>query len=151
MNKITGFMDSLDLSKLVPELGDLLKKVGSIAGWAVFLCPMLVLALGAIYFFKPPKEANHGFGFRTYFGMGSMEAWKYTQRFAGLVYMGVGGLLTIVMGIICLTFGGKEATLILDRALTCLIWEAALIFASWAGIVIHISLRYDKNGDRRKK
>ena len=151
MNKITGFLDGLDLSKLVPELAELLGKVKSVAGWAVFLCPMLVLTLGVIYFFKPPKEANHGFGFRTYFGMGSIQAWRYTQRFAGLVYMGVGSILTIVMGIICLTFGGKDAALVLDRAVKCLIWEIVLIFAAWLTVVIHIALRYDKDGNRRKK
>ena len=83
--------------------------------------------------------------------MGSVEAWQYTQRIAGLIFAGLGGVLTIVMGIICLTFGGKETMLVLERAVSCLIWEVALIFAAYVGIVVHISLRYDKNGDRRKK
>ena len=150
MNKITELMDNLDLSKLVPELNGLMEKASSIAGWVVMIGPLLLIALGLIYFFKAPKEANHSFGFRTYFGMGSVEAWRYTQRLAGLVLGALGILLTVIMGIICLTWGGKDTLQILDKAAVCLIWEVALTFAAYLGIVIHISLRYDKYGNRRK-
>ena len=150
MNKITELIDSLDLSKLVPELDGLMGKAGSIAGWSVMIGPLLLAALGLIYYFRAPKEANHSFGFRTYFGMGSVEAWQYTQRLAGLVLGGLGILLTVVMGIICLTWGGKDTLQILDKAAHCLIWEVILTAVACGGIVLHISLRYDKNGNRRK-
>ncbi len=150
MNKITELMDKLDPSKLVPELDGLLGKAGSIAGWAVMIGPLLLLALGLIYFFKAPKEANHSFGFRTYFGMGSIEAWRYTQRLAGLVFGVLGILLTVVMGIICLTWGGKDTLQVLDKATQCLVWEVILTAVACGGIVLHISLRYDKEGNRRK-
>lgn len=150
MNKITELMDSLDLSKLVPELDGLMGKAGSIAGWAVMIGPLLLVALGLIYFLKAPKEANHSVGFRTYFGMGSVEAWRYTQRLAGLIFGALGILLTVVMGIICLTWGGKDTLQVLDKAVACLIWEVILTAIAWGGIVLHISLRYDKDGNLRK-
>jgi len=125
-------------------------KAGSIAGWAVMIGPLLLLALGLLYFFKAPKEANHSFGFRTYFGMGSVEAWRYTQRLAGMILGGLGIILTVIMGIICLTWGGKDTLQILDRAVSCLIWEVVLAAIAWGGIVLHISLRYDKEGNLRK-
>jgi len=150
MNKITELMDKLDPSKLVPELESLMGKAGSIAGWAVMIGPLLLLALGLLYFFKAPKEANHSFGFRTYFGMGSVEAWRYTQRLAGMILGGLGIILTVIMGIICLTWGGKDTLQILDRAVSCLIWEVVLAAIAWGGIVLHISLRYDKEGNLRK-
>ena len=150
MNKITELMDKLDPSKLVPELESLMRKAGSIAGWAVMIGPLLLLALGLLYFFKAPKEANHSFGFRTYFGMGSVEAWRYTQRLAGMILGGLGIILTVIMGIICLTWGGKDTLQILDRAVSCLIWEVTLAAIACGGIVLHISLRYDKEGNRRK-
>ena len=151
MNKITELMDNLDVSKLVPELDSLLGKATSLAGWAVMIGPLLLLVLGLIYFFKPPKEANHSFGFRTYFGMGSVEAWQYTQRLAGLVLGCLGILLTVIMGIVCLSWGNKDTLQLLDKAVVCLIWEVVLTAAACLGITVHISLRYDKNGDRRKK
>ena len=150
MNKITELMDKLDPSKLLPELESLMRKSGSIAGWAVMIGPLLLLALGLLYFFKAPKEANHSFGFRTYFGMGSVEAWRYTQRLAGMILGGLGIILTVIMGIICLTWGGKDTLQILDRAVSCLIWEVILAAIAWGGIVLHISLRYDKEGNLRK-
>ena len=73
MNKITELMDSMDLSKLVPELGGLMSKASSIAAWAVMIGPLVLLVLGLLYLFKPPAEANHRFGFRTYFGMGALQ------------------------------------------------------------------------------
>ena len=151
MNKITELMDNLDLSKFVPELGNLMDKSRSIAGWAVMIGPLLLLILGLIYYFKAPKEANHKFGFRTYFGMGSVEAWQYTQRLAGLVLGGLGIVLTVVMGIVCLTFGGKDTLQLLDTAAVCLIWEVALTFAAWLAVSICAAVRYDKEGNRRKK
>ncbi len=150
MNKITELMDSLDLSKLVPELGGLLGKAGSIAKWSVMIGPLILLVLGLIYLFKAPREANHRFGFRTYFGMGSVDAWRYTQRFAGLVFAGLGILLTLIMGIICLTLGGKDTLQVLDKAVVCLIWEVALTAVAWLAITLHITVRYDKDGNRRK-
>ena len=150
MNKITELMDKLDPSKLVPELEGLMGKAGSIAGWAVMIGPLLLLVLGLLYFFKAPKEANHSFGFRTYFGMGSIAAWRYTQRLAGMILGGLGIILTVIMGIICLTWGGKDTLQILDKAVSCLIWEVVLAAIAWGGIVLHISLRYDKDGNRRK-
>ena len=150
MNKITELMDSLDLSKLVPELGGLMTKAGSIAAWAVMIGPLVLLILGLIYLFKPPSEANHRFGFRTYFGMGSVEAWRYTQRLAGLVFSGLGILLTVIMGIVCLTFGGKDTLQVLDKAVACLLWESGLIAAACLTITVIVTARYDKNGARRK-
>ena len=150
MNKITELMDSMDLSKLVPELDKLMGKASAIAGWSIMLGPLLLIALSLLYLFKAPKEANHSVGFRTYFGMGSIEAWQYTQRLAGLVFGGLGILLLVIMGIVCLTFGGKDTLQILDKAVVCLIWEVILTGIACAGIVLHISLRYDKDGNLRK-
>ena len=150
MSKITELMDSMDLSKLVPELDKLMGKASAIAGWSIMLGPLLLIALSLLYLFKAPKEANHSVGFRTYFGMGSIEAWQYTQRLAGLVFGGLGILLLVIMGIVCLTFGGKDTLQILDKAVVCLIWEVILTGIACAGIVLHISLRYDKDGNLRK-
>ena len=149
MNKITELMDSMDLSNLVPELGGLMSKASSIAAWAVMIGPLVLLVLGLLYLFKPPTEANHRFGFRTYFGMGSIEAWRYTQRLAGLIFSGLGILLTVIMGIVCLTFGGKDTLQILDRAVACLLWEAGLIAAACLAVIVIVTTRYDKNGARR--
>ena len=150
MNSITALFDKIDFSKLVPELDTLLGKLQAVAGWALMIGPILMLIFGLWYFFLPPKEANHRVGFRTWFGMGSVEAWRFTQRLAGFVWSGLGLLLTVIMGIISLTFGNKDAMQIATTAFVCLMWQAGLAIISYFGISIIVFLRYDNLGYRRK-
>ena len=150
MSKITELLDTLDFSKLVPDLESILGKVQPIATFAVLLGPLILLALGLMYLFKPPKEANHKAGFRTYFGMGSVEAWKFTQRIAGFVLGGLGLILTVIMIVICVGFGDKELMQVMETATKCLIWEAILTFLAWLGICLFITVMYDERGRRRK-
>ena len=150
MNKITALLDNLDFSKLVPELDALLSKIPSVVTVAVMTGPLLLLALGLLYLFAPPKEANHKAGFRTYFGMGSIPAWRFTQRVAGVGLGGLGLILTIVMGIICMGFKSKEAVQLLETAMTCLIWEAILAAVAYLAITVIVTVTFDKNGSRRR-
>ena len=150
MSKITALLDNLDISALVPNLEALLSKVPAIAVLAVMIGPVLLLALGLLYLFAPPKEANHKAGFRTYFGMGSVQAWLLTQRIAGIVLGGLGAILTVIMGIICLGFGGLDTMLLVKRALTCLIWVAALVAVAYLAVIILVTVSYDENGFRRR-
>ena len=150
MSKITEILNNLDVSMLVPDLDAVLAKVPTVAVIAVMIGPLILLILGLIYLFIPPKEANHKAGFRTYFGMGSIQAWRYTQRLAGLVFGGLGLILSIVMGIISIGFGGKEPMQILDTAITCLIWEAGLALAAYLAITVIVTVTFDKYGYRRR-
>lgn len=150
MSKITELLDSLDIAKLIPDLEGLLNKVPAICVLAVMIGPLLLLALGLLYLFAPPKEANHKAGFRTYFGMGSVQAWRFTQRVAGMTLGGLGLILTVVMGIICLSFGRLEMIPLLERAMTCLIWEVILAAVAYFAVVILVTVLFDKNGYRRR-
>ena len=117
MSKIAGLLESLDFSVLVPKLDTVLGFAQFLAVLAVLIGPLAMLALGLLYFFKPTEEANHKLGFRTYFGMGSVEAWRYTQRLAGIVMGGLGAILTIVAVIVCACWGGKDLPQIVTAAL----------------------------------
>ena len=149
MNSITALFDEIDLSKLVPELDTLLGKLQLIAGISLMVGPILMLAFGLWYFFLPPKEANHRAGFRTWFGMGSVEAWQFTQRFAGIVWSGLGLILTVVMGIVYLSFGNKEIMQIATASFTCLLWQVGLALISYIVISVVVMLRYDSKGYKR--
>ena len=151
MNSITAFFDKLDFSKLVPELDTLLGKLQAVATWSLMIGPIVMLAFGLWYFFLPPKEANHKVGFRTWFGMGSVEAWRFTQRLAGIVWGGLGLVLTVISIIVSLTFGGKDAMQIATSAFVCLMWQAGLALIGWFGISFIVFLRYDGLGYRRKE
>jgi len=151
MELITSLLDGLDnISDVVPPLENVL---GDMSLWvSIFLLigPLMLLGLGFWYLISPPKEANHKAGFRTYFGMGSVEAWQFTQRIAGLVWGALGVVLTVIMGIICLTLQNKDGFQMAQTAVTCLIWQAVLAAVGYAGICVIAAIFFDKDGNRRK-
>lgn len=90
MEKITEILDKLDLAKFVPELDKLLELALKATRFAVRVGPMCILLLGIIYLFLHPNEANHKAGYRTFFGLGSVHAWRFTQRVSGFIMILVG-------------------------------------------------------------
>lgn len=150
MNSITALFDKIDFSKLVPEMDTLLGKLQAVVSWAVMIGPIVMLILGLWYYFLPPKEANHKVGFRTWFGMGSVEAWRFTQRLAGVVWGGLGIVLLVMAIIVSLTFGGKDVMQVATSAFVCLLWQAGLTVIGGLGISFIVFLRYDTLGYKRK-
>ena len=150
MNSITAFFDKLDFSKLVPQMDTLLEKLQTIAGLALMIGPLVMLAFGLWFFFLPPKEANHKAGFRTWFGMGSVAAWRYTQRLAGIVWGGLGLVLTIVMLILRGRLAQLEPLEMLYTTITYLLWQAGAALLSYIGICLTVTLSFDRKGNRRR-
>ena len=156
MEENTGFMDRL--AELVAnfDIANILPKLDSFLGWmellirlAVMAGPILVLVFGCIYFFMPPKEANHSLGYRFYWGMGSVQAWRFTQRIAGTVWSVLGGVLTAIMLIITFVFGALNTMDIANTAITCVVWELILIGLSCVFINTVVYKRYDRKGEVR--
>ncbi len=151
IESIKEIMDAFDPASLLPELGDIFSLVVSLCRIAVMVGPIILLALGLAYLFLAPKEANYYFGYRCYFGMGSIEAWQFTQRFSGLVLGGLGLVLTGVMLVISLSFGSMDAMEMVWRAFWCLVWQAILVLLANAVIWGAAALRFDAKGNFRKK
>ena len=147
---IKVLMDNFDPASLLPDLTTVVGKVEFITRIAVMVGPIVLLTLGILYFFAAPKEANYRFGYRCYFGMGSEEAWRFTQRFAGLVWGVLGLVLTVVMLIITGSFAGNPIMDIIGKGAKCLLWEAGLILVSILGINLTAMLCYDRKGLRRR-
>ena len=150
MNKITEILNSIDFTKLVPDLDTMLGKLQMAATVAILIGPLILLVLGLIYILIPPKEANHKAGFRTYFGMGSVEAWLFTQRLAGIVLGALGLVLTVVMLVIYNNL--LEATDIMQVALTAgksLIWQIGLVALAYFGISVTAFVMFDRKGNYR--
>lgn len=144
-------MDGFDPASLLPELETIVSKIAPIARIVVLVGPIVLLLMGLLYLFAAPKEANHYVGFRCYYGMGSVDAWRFTQRLAGIVWIGLGLVLGIVMLLVSGSFGKLEPIDLLWRAVYCVLWEAGLTLAAFAAIHILVALRFDSKGDHRKK
>ena len=147
---VKGIMDNFDPASLLPDLS-------SVFGWMELVCRVLVLVgpiimavLGLCYLFLAPKEANYYFGYRTYFGMGSVQAWRFTQRLAGIVFAALGLVSGIAVLLISGSFAGMDTMALLWKAVYCVLAEAGLVIVSCLTINTVVALRYDGKGYERK-
>ena len=140
----------IDFSVFVPKLPVFLGLVRTLLVLAVLAGPAALTTLGALYLFRPVPEANYRFGFRTYFGMGSVEAWRFSQRIAGLIFGALGALLTIIMLIVVFCFIGKDLLQVARTAVICLLWQVGLTLIARITISVIAGVYFDKNGNRRR-
>ena len=140
---------NMDLGKLVPDLAGLLDKAMMVIDVSVMVGPVVMLLLGLIYLLIPPKEANYSFGYRTYFGMGSVEAWRFTQKVAGITYIALGIGLLIAMLILTGDFQNADTFDMVMDALKYLLLQAGV--ALFARLIIGglAAVFFTSYGDRR--
>lgn len=151
IDSLKALLDDFNPALFLPELDTLLGKIETFLRIAVMIGPVVMLVLGLMYLFLAPKEANHSFGYRCYFGMGSVEAWQFTQKLAGLVWGGLGLILVIIMALIVNRYRVMDAEAMVWSAVRCILWEAGLTIASVLGINITVMYFFDRNGDRRSR
>ena len=139
------------------NLGALLPNIGTVVGLVEFLLwlmilagPLTLLGFGLMFRYRPPEEANYGLGYRFWWGMASLDAWKYTQRLAGIVWTFLGGGLAIVMLIVCIVLQCIGTMVLAIGAVICLIIEVVLIGAACITINILVMKKFDKDGYRRE-
>ena len=148
---LTSLLEGADLSKLLPELDGIVDKMVPMMKVALLAGPVILLILGLLYLFATPKEANYKFGYRCYFGMGSVNAWRYTQRLAGIVFTGVGLILSLVMFLVTGKFGQMDVMDMLWKTLKCGIWEAVIIGVSCVVINLVVMFYFDAKGNLRRR
>ena len=151
IDSIKEMMDAFDPASLLPELGDIFSFIATVCQIAVMVGPIILLCLGLAYLFFAPREANYYFGYRCYFGMGSVEAWRFTQRLAGIVLGALGLVLAGVMLFLSMGFPGMAPEEMVWNAFWCLIWQAVLALLANAGIWAAAFFRFDARGNYRKK
>ena len=148
---LKGLMDAFDPASLLPELDSIMGILATAMRLAILAGPVILLILGICYMFIAPKEANYYFGYRCYFGMGSVEAWRYTQRIAGLIWALLGLGLTVAMVLISGGFAGKQTQEMLTLAMTCILWEAGLVAVSCLVINFPVMVNFTASGDYRRR
>lgn len=150
MDDILSLLQDFDVANFLPAPGDY---INSLVGWvrfAVLLGPLILLGLGVWYYFWPPKEANHSVGFRTYWGMGSVKAWLFSQKLAGMSFMVLGGVLFVLSLLISLTFNGEKAMGMINTALVLVVIQLLLILGLCIVLNLLIYRAFDKDGKARK-
>ncbi len=151
LDDLKSLLDGFKPEALLPEMDTVLGKLTLVMRIAVLAGPVILLVMGLIYLFASPKEANYTLGYRCYFGMGSVEAWRFTQRIAGAVLGLLGLVLTVVMLVITGGFAGKTTPELMETAVKCVLWEAGLAAVSCLGINALVAALFDRNGKPRRK
>lgn len=144
-------VNEFDFANFIPAVDSILGWVETLVRLFVMAAPICILAFGLFFLFLPPKEANHSAGYRTYFGMGSVEAWKFTQRLAGIVWSALGMILTVIMFIVVNGYRNMDMMEMVNSAVVCVLWEIGLIIVCCLGINITTAVMFDRKGNRRER
>ena len=146
-----GLMDGFEPASLLPELGPIFEKIASMARIVVLIGPVVLLLMGLLYLFASPKEANNYVGYRCYYGMGSVEAWRFSQRLAGIVWSALGLSLGVVMLVISSGFAGMDTMDLLWKVVYCVAAEAVLTALACITVNAVVAIRFDSKGNERRK
>ena len=151
MDFLKSLLGDFDPAALVPDLGAIFNNLDGALRVVVLAGPLCLLGLGLLYLLAPPSEANHVFGYRHFWGMSSVEAWRFTQKTAGLVWTGLGLGLTVIMAFLCNGYRDLGAEAMLMSALTSVGVELLLVFLSTLLINTLVILHFDRKGTRRSE
>ncbi len=142
--------DDFGIGDMLPEMGGFLGDIRFYLCLFLLLVPILMVAMGALRFFRPTRKVNRSVGYRTYFGMGSTYAWRVTQFVSGAVFMGVGGLLLLLAIIQCIIMASQDLPEAVSSVYSRLIIEGVLLVVSIVAVELVIFLQFDRKGNLRK-
>ena len=148
---LKGLMDAFDPAALLPDLGAIFGSRAGVCRVAVMIGPIVLLVLGLAYLFFSPKEANYYLGYRCYFGMGSVAAWRFSQRLAGIIWTLLGLVLTAWMFFASGSFRGMDTMDMVWKAVRCMLWEAGLTAVSCLFINTIVAMNYNTKGELRRR
>lgn len=152
MEKIMDLIKNFDkLGEKVPELNSVLDLVQKATTLAVRIGPICILLFGLIYLFFPPREANHRVGYRTFFGMGSIGAWRFTQFVAGLIMTLSGLVLNGKAKAAAATFNADNMDQILDQTIAVIKPQIVCVVAIFVFMSVITFLMFNFKGNLRFK
>ncbi len=114
---------------------------------AIFAGPVAMLWLGFWYLIRPAKDPTWIYGFKAFCGMGTAQAWRFTQRIAALVFLIVGGLLTVAMTVVCVLYRDQDLSYLASLSVNCLIWEVVLAAVAVILINMVVFVFFDRRGE----
>ena len=149
MEKITELLNNFSLEKYIPKLDTLMGWVQWLISLAIRVGPICILVLGLIYLLIPPKEANWKAGYRTYFGMGSVMAWNFTQRVAGILMIPTGLLLTVIAYVKIGKFSDYDLMTMAQKAFGAIIFQVVCALIIYIFMFVLTAVMFTRNGDCR--
>ncbi len=143
-----GDMEAI-LEKIIPKLDTVLGWIQLVVRICVMAGPVILLAFGLVYLVLPPKEANHSAGFRCWWGMSSLDAWRFTQRTAGVIWSALGMALTVMAAASTLKYVDMPPMEMAWSAVESLVWQGGLTLISCVVIHLIVFIFFNHRGFRR--
>ena len=134
MDRLLSLFKDFDIANVLPEADVFLRQMRLNLALILLIGPILLLLLGAWYYFLPRQEVGDPLGFRGLFRISGQKAWLQAQRLAGLGYGILGAALFVVFGIMSLFFGAMLPDAIANTVFVCVIIELILTLIVWIGI-----------------
>jgi len=147
---LKSIMDAFDPASLLPEMEGVLTVLTAAVRLAVLAGPVVLLAFGVLFLVFAPKEANYYLGYRCAFGMGSVEAWRFTQRLAGIIWTVLGLALTVVMFLLTRKFAQLTAYDVVWTGVKYILWEVGLVVVSSLFINTVVMTQFTYDGELRR-
>ena len=144
-------VNEFDFANFIPAVDSVLGWIELLVRIFVMAAPVCILFFGLWFLLLPPKEANHRAGYRTYFGMGSVDAWRFTQFLAGIIWSAVGLIFTVVMALVINSYRDMDLMDMVNNAIVCVLWEIGSIVLCCLAINITAMVVFDRKGVRRSK
>jgi len=148
---LKSIMDAFDPASLLPEMEGVLTVLTAAVRLAVLAGPVVLLAFGVLFLVFAPKEANYYLGYRCAFGMGSVEAWRFTQRLAGIIWTVLGLALTVVMFLLTRKFAQLTAYDVVWTGVKYILWEVGLVVVSSLFINTAVMTQFTYDGELRRR
>ena len=146
---VKSLLGDFDPVAFLPDLYMMFEHMDTALRIVVLAGPLCLLGLGLLYLLAAPKEANHVFGYRHFWGMSSVEAWQFTQKTAGFVWTGLGMAMTVAMAFIANGYRDMAWEAMLFSAFTSVVVELLLVVVSTFLINALVILHFDRKGQRR--
>ena len=137
------------LTDILPSVDSFFADMEPLLRFLVMVGPLVLLGLGLLWFLLPAKEANYSMGYRFRHGMSRVWVWQFMQRLAGIAFVVLGLVLTVVMAVLCMGIATMETLDGLTLAAKCLGWEIGLVILARLAINLTVLIRYDSKGNLR--
>lgn len=139
----------IDFAELLPDISQIIAFAAPIAKFLALAGSFVMLAFGLYCLMLAPREATYQAGYRFRWGMSSVNAWRFMQRVAGVVYLVLGLGSAVYMALFARDLGQLELMDLLGRSAVYIALQAGLALAGCVITNLLVLLRYDRKGNRR--
>lgn len=150
MDFLKSLISDFDLMSILPDLADVMEWIIKGVNIALIAGPVLLAVLGLWYLLLPTREANHFVGYRFFWGMGSVKSWKFTQRFAGAVWLILGVKMALDAYNNRAGYEAMETIDLMYTAIELIVHQVAAVVISCLVINLVVFLIFNFKGNVRR-